>query len=362
MPTEPSVEDNDLLTRLNALRPSTVSLNSTYKPSVSDTDIASDVDLNARFASLRGASKRSGDAVDKDELDNSASNPIAGADAEHNDEDEQSLEELLKELDLSKGATELSRSEKASAQDLIEAAEQVLKASQTGVESNASTRGTGLEDRFATMRLPARKASSPRPAQPAKAMGTSPAEETEGHEQSEDQEADEYISQVLAEAEIEKRDEAHISTGQRLADDKCHDQDRSTSPSDEDDGDDQDLIPLPSAPSDLPSSPASQILPDTPTRLAAPKGIMSSSTRGTSASPQYPTYAPEEIDTWCIICSDDASVRCLGCDGDLYCQMCWNEGHKGESAGYEERMHKAIAFVKGGGMKKGKVGRRKVAA
>jgi hypothetical protein len=60
----------------------------------------------------------------------------------------------------------------------------------------------------------------------------------------------------------------------------------------------------------------------------------------------------DETETWCIICLVDAQVKCLGCDGDLYCTDCWMEGHRGEDAGFEERGHRAVTFVKGGGLKK----------
>lgn len=93
---------------------------------------------------------------------------------------------------------------------------------------------------------------------------------------------------------------------------------------------------LPSVPTHAPpcKAPADAILfPSAPT--AAPK---------LSASRTGSKFTDAEIESWCIICLADATVRCLGCAGDLYCNVCWKEGHTGPDAGYEERRHKAVAL------------------
>jgi len=47
---------------------------------------------------------------------------------------------------------------------------------------------------------------------------------------------------------------------------------------------------------------------------------------------------PEEL-PWCVICNEDALVRCLGCGGDLYCTACYKEFHVGEDPN-EHRVEK----------------------
>jgi hypothetical protein len=50
-------------------------------------------------------------------------------------------------------------------------------------------------------------------------------------------------------------------------------------------------------------------------------------------------YTDEDQRTWCIACLDDATIRCAGCDNDVYCARCWTQMHVGPSAGIDERRH-----------------------
>ncbi|KAL1835757.1 hypothetical protein VTJ49DRAFT_6103 [Mycothermus thermophilus] len=88
-----------------------------------------------------------------------------------------------------------------------------------------------------------------------------------------------------------------------------------------------DALGLPSAPTFLPSDGGS---PDN-------RSLLRSRTKYTDADQRG----------WCVVCLEDATVRCLGCGegeeggggGDVYCARCWREMHVGPSAGYDERGH-----------------------
>jgi hypothetical protein len=35
----------------------------------------------------------------------------------------------------------------------------------------------------------------------------------------------------------------------------------------------------------------------------------------------------DEMENWCCICNEDGTIICKSCDNDVYCTICWNEGH-----------------------------------
>jgi len=59
---------------------------------------------------------------------------------------------------------------------------------------------------------------------------------------------------------------------------------------------------------------------------------------------QNSDHQENDVENWCIICCDDASLKCLDCDGDLYCHGCWTEGHIGIDAPRELKTHRAVIY------------------
>jgi hypothetical protein len=167
----------------------------------------------------------------------------------------------------------------------------------------------------------------------------------------ESREAQDIVARLLDEVNLERANE---SKDTELAPDE---------PEKSEEG--EPAFSLPSAPSKLPDSPAGaesskkslDFESDIATRMAALKGLGSMNELGLPSAPTFKPldkpvkgvmkkYTDEEVESWCIICQDDATVKCLGCDGDLYCASCWKEGHMGPDVGWEERRHKWTRFRK----------------
>jgi hypothetical protein len=161
-------------------------------------------------------------------------------------------------------------------------------------------------------------------------------------------EADDLLQRLLDEAKLEGPDDQEISGNENESDDPPPYEEHPAGPSAAKSGSNFDL---PSTPSKLPEPNvadaggdedlaarfASLSLPSAPTTIKAKPTTYGKPDQG---------FTEEEIDSWCIICNDDATLSCIGCDGDLYCTNCWLEGHRGEDAGFEEKTHKAVQYVK----------------
>lgn len=322
-------------------------------------------DLRSRWKSLGGTSS-SGD------------NPSSRIGTVDKAEDDKTVEELLADLGPS-DAWEIDKSEAEQVADLLRAAKGALADETQEDGSHDHDHGPSATlDTNRSARLPAVDVSvfQPEPESDDDDDNDDDTNPHKGPSQLKDkvnQEADELLARILDEVKHDPPEVGHneedgsgeeqespsgSGSGSHARPEK-HDTETSASFS----------LDLPSTPSKLPDPippPTAASKPhdtddddnDLTSRFAGlslptvPTTIQKKSSPGSHAKPSSVGFTDEEIDDWCIICSDDATLRCIGCDGDLYCTNCWMEGHRGEDAGAEERRHKAVQFVKGGGKKK----------
>lgn len=291
------------------------------------------IDLVSRFKSLTGQSEDF--PVHPDPAISSAPGLL-------DNEDGKTVEELLAELG-PEDSWNVQKDEETQIDDLLQAASKALAQTPTKVDSDPADGGQKLE---------LGNESSAQHMQTADRSYPPPSQQAEPTEDELDQEADEYLAQILEQIKHEPKS---LAESEKLHDVEASRQEQSSTVAMH-----VDNHAFPDAPSknlDPPSYADVTADDELASRLAnlglpsVPLTIKNTSTIPT-AKPQQKGYTDEEIDSWCVICNEDATLRCVGCDGDLYCTKCWLDGHKGPDAGYDERTHKAVQYNKGGGIKK----------
>ena len=290
MPDEPLDPDDALLARLNNLKQSSVSFDSSKSLAVPASASGLDdtpEDLIARFERLHG--RKSADhkqASSPESIDDEISCPPSPT-----------IEELLAQLNAEDHY-------KINPTDLEEGEKLIAEAKRTLSDGDPFPRQT-------TSRSSA--------ASPSRSPGKS-AQITEP-EQGDEAEAEASLQRILSEVELERQQET-ASTVSSI---------------------NFDTMPAPQAPPPAPpDSFASLVFPSIPDS-SLPALIFPSAPTAKPSTPKHtkqsPKFSDEEIDSWCIICCANANVRCFGCDKDLYCWGCWREGHVGEDVGLEEKRH-----------------------
>lgn len=366
--------DDDLLARLNALKPSTVQLNSTSRPTfdveVSKPPTSLEDKLADRLKNLRAggspAANRpapklpTGDAADiltSQIGDEVASDPLENW---QHDGNEQSIDDLLAELETNEQLKRNPDDPDDVAALLREAREALPPPEQadeaTGDHQTAEPRNQNAEENE----------------HEAEEDDEEEDHDANNEERSADQrdqaEADDYVQRILAELDYDRK---HGITNEDNDEDTNGTENERSQPSQPPKAASQSN----SSPFDLPSTPskapqptappsyedselASRFsklelsLPSTPTSAPASAKAKAKAadalSKSKAAKPKAPTFTDDDIESWCCICNEDGEVRCLGCEGDVYCQNCWKEGH-GNGPG-QEMGHRAVQFVRKGGL------------
>lgn len=359
--------DDDLLARLNALKLSSVKLDSSpsvdiqiSKPPLFVEDRLADRLKGLRAGNSPAANEQpssrpvyGGDAADvltAHVADEVASDPI---EEWQNDGNEQSIDDLLAELESNEQA-KLNPDDPDDVAALLKEARGALPPpGQTGdsgdVQENTKTR----EDN-----------------------DNEPAEEEENeieeeNSKSEDQrdeaEADDYVQRILAELDFNRKHGIPDEEEDGEEKEKERPQGAAPPPPEPSSKPPTSALNLPSTPNKNPiSSPLSYedselesrfsnlglSLPSTPTSAptsssaAKAKQKAADALAKSKAKTKGLAFTDEDIESWCCICNEDGEVRCLGCEGDIYCGECWREGH-GTGPG-QERGHRAVQFVRKG--------------
>lgn len=179
----------------------------------------------------------------------------------------------------------------------------------------------------------------------------------EGHEEDDlaedaDVDADEYMKRIVDGLRAEALEASESGRHLPDTDNPSKDHDHEYSPKDDEDREHispfnlpethSALLPQSAQEEDQQTSDATH-LPSAPTFLPAEHPIHITNNRGGKHWTGNGGDAASAPPTWCCICSDDATIKCLDCGGDLiYCARCWKEMHSVE--GDEERRHRGVEF------------------
>ncbi|KAI1392733.1 uncharacterized protein F4822DRAFT_392007 [Hypoxylon trugodes] len=397
--------DRTLLDRLNALKPTTVNLDPSSKSVVGSTiepakPLSREDALSERLKSLRnqsgdkvfatsgsGANNEGGDTITSSSP-NQTPQPQSGpqssvidpevSDAapteESNDDadpllftDDQTLEELLADLESDQPWLDEVVAEEEEHRRVISLLDELGKSSKTDEDPDKdpdtkdSSHNDGDEDKSD--------------------------DDSDGEQMT--READDILAQAMDEVDLEKANEPPPSQSEPGPTSPSHDVkpptqgDQIDNPKPAQEIGETDPFNLPAVPSDLQDQPG---VPDSSqddkddadfaasitSRMAALRVNVSTTRTLPSAPtsavddfglPAAPTFAPadrpapglikrygftdEDQKTWCVVCLEDGTIRCLDCDDDVYCARCWREMHVGPSAGYDERGHRWEKFVRG---------------
>ncbi|OTA92524.1 hypothetical protein M434DRAFT_396396 [Hypoxylon sp. CO27-5] len=402
--------DRSLLDRLNALKPSTVNLDPSSPKSLAASTIepakplSKEDALSERLKSLRNQSdnrvhatsgpestRRDGDTITSSPTQ--ISQPPSGPKSpntdisapqviseETNDDadpllftDDQTLEELLADLE--------------SDQPWLD---------QVAAEEEEHRRVTALlRDLGDTSRISEDPESDPKSKEATHDTGDEHSSDDDSEGEQMTREADDILAQAVDEAELEKPSRSPPQNGSRPTSPSpklksTAQNDPANEPTPAAKSNEMDLLDLPTVPSDLQDQPNpseatkgdddddddddddADFAASITSRMAALR--VNATTGPTLPSvptsdvdsfglPAVPTFAPgdrpapglikrhgftdEDQKTWCVVCLEDGAIRCLDCDGDVYCARCWKEMHVGPSAGYDERGHRWEKFVRG---------------
>jgi len=340
--------DDQLLARLNALKPSSVKLSTDPKASldiepnppqtvedkladrlkalrsgVSRTDTARDVTVNLDRGDTFTAQVEKEVATEHD--------PIR--DWQQTGNDDQTLEQILAELGPDY-QWKLYPDDPKHIASLVKEAKDALLVDPEAETAVGDRDGSGAQTEWSD---------------PGSIAEGDKARKTE--DQQDEEEADDYVKRVLAEIDMEKKfgpSEAEEASA------PASPEEQNTTSSDPG---------LPSTPSNLPPPPNSTKPPtyedselearlsqlglgglNLPSTPSAPPSAKPKVTADIKSKSNVQKYTDEDIDSWCCICNEDGEVRCLGCDNDIYCQQCWTEGH-GNGPG-QEKGHRAVQLIR----------------